>query len=350
MALARSNLARSRAARSALLWASACFVFGQMALLLAIQHWHPELRDLEFGWKIVRLRQRLAQEPHKPAVLMFGSSRTAYGFQATRFDRAMAERGMPVVSFNLGVSNAGPVRENLGLRHILHDGRKPALVLIEVFPSMLKESFEGLEPLILSARDTSWLGEYCGHPRRLFHDWLQLQWAPGYSYRFQVLGRLARKWLPTDRFNLPDFLRRMDPSGWSRPQPHLGLSAAMRQQAVRRLNDCHGKLLLDYRIGSKPRRALTDMLALCRQENSAVLLVLMPEASELRSWYTPEAEARLQELLADMKQSFDLDHVDARTWIPDDCMWDSYHLLIPGSTLFTDRLAEEVARRVERLR
>lgn len=350
MGTERRNPARTRQARSALLVGLVCFVLGQLALLVAMQRWCPELRDLEFGWKIVRLRQRLKEEPAKPVVLMLGSSRTAHGFQATRFDHAMAKHGTDVVSFNLGVSNAGPVRENLALRLALQNAKRPALLILELFPTMFNESgpgryTEGLEALILSARDVACLPDYYAQADQIYRDWLQFQWVPGYSYRFQVLGRLSKRWLPTDRFDLPDYLRRMDSSGWSRPRPHISAPPpAQRAQVIQRWYDRYAKAFLDYRIGSKPRRALTDMLALCRRENIPVLLVLMPEASEFRSWYTPDVEASLQEMLADVKRDFHVDHVDARAWIADAGMWDIHHLLIPGAGQFTDRLADEVAR------
>src|ERR1700751_5186252 len=71
-----------RRARSALLWGLLFFVCFQVALTVIIERFRPMWRDPEYGYRVKRLRQRVAAEPEKPLLLVLGSSRVGNGLAA----------------------------------------------------------------------------------------------------------------------------------------------------------------------------------------------------------------------------------------------------------------------------
>ena len=66
--------------RNALLWSLIGFAVLQLSLGVCMDRWQPELRDPEYGYKLMRLRERLHEEPNRPLMLVIGSSRAGLGF------------------------------------------------------------------------------------------------------------------------------------------------------------------------------------------------------------------------------------------------------------------------------
>jgi hypothetical protein len=86
-------------------------------------------------------------------VLMFGSSMTEAAFSARRFDRALAERGVEVRSFNFGFGGLNPYFQDYLARRIRdafveHD-RRLALAVIEFNPFRNTTTrWEGAQPIV----------------------------------------------------------------------------------------------------------------------------------------------------------------------------------------------------------
>src|SRR5262249_33775514 len=118
-------------ARASLAWGLASFVLLQAALLAFIDDRMPELRDPEYGCKIVALRERLAEGPDRPVtIVMLGSSRTMFGLKGDRLeDPVSAEAGRRAVVFNFGTTGAGPFKNLMNLSRLLADGVRPDLLL-----------------------------------------------------------------------------------------------------------------------------------------------------------------------------------------------------------------------------
>src|SRR5262245_4077574 len=80
-----SSMTRQRAlsarGRRALGWGLILFLLGQLALALFVEWGHPEIIDPEYGRRLQLLRERRAEAPGRPLVLVLGSSRTAMGFR-----------------------------------------------------------------------------------------------------------------------------------------------------------------------------------------------------------------------------------------------------------------------------
>src|SRR5262249_52544929 len=88
--------------------------------------------------------------------------------------------------------------------------------------------------------------------------------------------------------------------------------------------------------------ALDDLLAFCRSEQIPAALILLPESTAFRSWYTPQAVQEIDGFLAELCDGYEVRLIDARPWIPDDCFADGHHLLPTGAKRFTERLAAEL--------
>jgi hypothetical protein len=72
------------------------------------------------------------------------------------------------------------------------------------------------------------------------------------------------------------------------------------------------------------------------------VLVLSPESSQFRSWYTPEGPASIRRLLDAVRQTYGVPIVDATAWVADKDISDGHHVLAHGAQTFTTRLFEEL--------
>ena len=129
----RQTRANGRA-KLALLWGALAFLAGQGVLAYVITRSHPEIRDPEFGYRLLRLREQGASAPDRPLFLILGSSRTLSGICPPALPGWPADAGPEPRVFNFSLLGAGPVRELLTLRRLLADGHRPDWLLLEVWP------------------------------------------------------------------------------------------------------------------------------------------------------------------------------------------------------------------------
>jgi hypothetical protein len=330
--------------RSALLWGLATFAVLQVGLAVAIEGWLPELRDPSYAYKARRLRRRTGDTHRPPAVVMLGSSRVEHGLRGQLLEEQLqAETGTRPVVFNFGVSGAGPVIELLVLRRLLAEGIRPDLLLVEVLPPFLAGQVHSPEVDRLTV-DRLWLRELplasrYGRPlAELRAGWWQSWPVPWYSHRFAILTRFAPLFLPGRSpawtFDLDD------ESGWAAPAVSTvtpesyrrGLAAAQAEYAP---------YFIGFRLGGTSCRALRELLDLCRQEQIAAALVLMPEGKDFRDLYPPLAWAEIETFLNGLSWEYGVPLVNAREWVCGEHYSDSHHLLPAGAALFTERLGRE---------
>ena len=330
--------------RAALLWGAVAFILGQLALAGAIEWRLPELRDPNYGHKERRLLQRLRQSPAPPrTVVMLGSSRTVYGLRGQDVERALAgPDGAPVV-FNFGLLGAGPLTELLTLRRLLWQGVRPDLLLVEVLPPVLAgqvrlTEVEQLEPHRLWHADLLLLERYV--PEASLRPGWWARWpVPCHSHRHAILSELSPGLLPLgERL---DNLPAIDDSGW------VGFPAFFRdpelgRQATEIAHRDYAKYFAEFRLGGPNPPALRELLDVCRQEGIPAVLVVMPEGSKFRGWYTPAAWAEVEGFLAEVSRDFGADVINAREWLPDEDFADSHHQFPEGARRFSERLAREV--------
>jgi hypothetical protein len=97
-------------------------------------------------------------------------------------------------------------------------------------------------------------------------------------------------------------------------------------------------------LGAEPVRAMRDLLECCRREQVPVALVLTPESTEFRSWYSPACRAAIHGLLEELRAVYGVEVIDATRWLNDTDFVDGHHLDESGSWQYTTRLLAEVRR------
>ncbi len=330
---------------TALLWALGFFATAQAALALSLEHWRPELRDPEFGSKLLRLRARLEESPRRPLLLVLGSSRVGLGLRPELWPPDDTAR-TPIV-FNFGLTASGPLRQLLCLQRLLAAGIHPDQVVVEVMPPLLNQDCGGAgEADWIDLRRADWndlplLQRYSAEPETLRYRWSASRVLPWFGYRLCLLSRFAPDLVPWKARQ--DIWYRVDRSGW------LGYGAtSVTAEEYRRAMELawweHAPRLNPFQVTTVPDRAVRELLDLCRREKIGVRLLLMPEDSLFRSWYPPATHARLRAYLAALTQAYGVTVIDARTWVPDGQFVDGHHLLPAGAAVFTERFGRELLR------
>ena len=306
------------------------FFLGQLTLGAVVDCLTP-CRDPEVESKLGRLCALRAEEPDRPLVVVLGSSRTAYGLDATSLSR-----DAHALVFNFGIMGSAPLMHLVNLRRLLDRGVRPDLLYVEVMPPLVADQELPLEEKLLEVSRLSFsevlaLRRYSHDRLRLWRHWCTARVLPC-AHRIGLHG-----WLTGDLpAAVPSFL---DRHGWrartdaiDEEDRRQGLGVARRQYAV----PCAAP-----GVASGSRRALEDLLALCRREGIAVRLLLMPEGKRFRDLYTPAARGALTELLTRLRERWGVAVVDARDWVEDAGFWDTHHMLPTGARRFTARFRRE---------
>ena len=341
----RAATPRTRSSRGAVLWGVLAFVGVQFGVGLASEV-YPRIRDPLYGDKFVKLDKRLTTAgPDAATVVMIGSSRTGLAFHGQRAEAALqADLGRPVVAFNYGVPASGPVTHLIYLKRLLDAGVQPDLLLLEILPSMLAEGQDG--PLErhwfyadrVTSGEVDTLVKYGFDEDKVRKRYARSVLIPGYTLRFQILCRLIPSWLPWQvRF---DWSRGADDNGWGTTQSQ-NVDAVHRAEGVQRAYGEYAPILATFAPGGPAVEALRELLALCRDRDIPVRLVLMPEGSAFRSWYPPERLAVFKMFLRDIATEYDAPLTDAQDWLPDNAFYDSHHMFAAGAEAFTDRLVRD---------
>jgi hypothetical protein len=322
-----------------------CYVVAQLTLVPFKDGWKPMgLAIEECKWP--SFHRLLAQEPDRPLVLMLGSSRTCWAFNARCLDGLPGPDGRPLRVFNFGIPSAGPIHELLCLQDVLAEGIHPRLLLIELLPPLICEAQRGAlteESMTgftsIRGRDFIRMMPYLTRPRRAARQWLEARFALWYAFRLEIQGELCNWAFGNPRQEYPA----VDEWGW-RMMIEVPFSTHERARRVEKAREGYQAGLRRFRLGSQPCKALHELFALCRREQIPTAVVLMPESSEFRSWYSAEAKIAIRGLLEDLNRIYDVSVIDAEKWLADEDFEDGHHVLAHGAAVFTDRLRVEIAR------
>jgi hypothetical protein len=334
-----SRKRRAARGRAAVGWAALTFVGLQLALSLGVERWRPEVRDPEYGIKLAVLRRRLAERPGAPLVLALGSSRTLKGLRPELLDGA----GGAVV-FNFGLTRCGPVQELIDYRRLRAAGARPAAVLIEVTPALLRQTdvwATADQDKRMSWADLAVLGRYRPRPAEMYWNWAQARTLPWFAYRFSLLAQYLPAGLPPEccqGFNWKD----VDGAGWLAVRDEGEVPAAEYRRRLAAVRDAFAPLVEDWRAAPEADRALRELLGECRRDGVPAVLYLMAEGPQFRSWYAPAAQARLGDYLGALARECAVPVIDGRDWVPEEGFEDGHHLRPAGARAFTRRFEREV--------
>lgn len=346
---------QSRRARNGLLWGLGTFVALQLATTGVLESWLPQFRDPYFAFKLARLRSRIDAARRTPApeagagppvvVLMVGSSHVSDALRGTLVESDLARRlGRPVVLYNFGVPGDNPLNQLLNFERLLAQGVRPDLLLVEVMPALLHSNAAATQLQVMPAerfglRDR-WVLRQHHLPRRFDRYSWQCWGLPWYAHRLEILSVLVPHFLPG--FLRQDWARGCDESGWI-PPPYENTPES-RAAAVKHAAGAYGPTLSQFQLGNPFCDALGHLLERCHQERIGAALVLMPEGSTFRGYYSADALNQVDAFLKKLAAPHGTPVIDARTWVPDDGFFDSHHLLPDGAAVFTTRLRDEVLR------
>lgn len=272
--------------------------------------------------KIEGLEDALANGPID--VLFLGSSSVDTGIIPSQFDRACRERGLAVVSYNLGfggpsMSGIYPTLERFMLAKV-----KPRLVYICLSPNELNAGrlayVREINDRFETAARMPWSAEWAG--RLMSHSYL-------YAYRCDLNAWLksgGRKGFENNEHN--------EAGGFN---PRVGIMVNSDDYA--------------YRLGrfAPDAKDLAGLQALCRWcESVGARYVIgeIPLASTSRAVLSAKQQESFQSLLATACRPGEtvLGYPDER--FSDSCFWDGIHLNEEGAARYTACLAEDAVQRL----
>jgi hypothetical protein len=300
--------------------------------------------DPKYGCRLNQLRARLEQVHGVRLFVILGTSRAEQGFRPTLLpvgrignpSNSCPAQNAPLV-FNLARGGSSPLLHLLTLQRLLADGIHPDCVLLEIFPPSLVGERCGVTIAKATLRDLPLL-------RRYPVSWKTYAYAARdrlllwHKYRNEFLARCGPGWLSIPA-STPGHC--WDASGeWS------AVSEGVSFQECRDLTaDAHRRYyrkLQSFQVSSEADLALRELLELCRKEAISVVLFLMPEAREFRSWYPSSTQERLSDYLAALQQEYGHPLIDARCWVPDSDFCDGHHVLRHGAAKFTLRFGKQL--------
>lgn len=350
-----SRIARHRSARRArvaLAWLLGILVISNLVLTLGMEFFIPQLRDPEYGRKMLRLQARLEEHPGRPVVLILGSSRAAMGIRPEVIETDpvtaayFSDRGeSPPLVFNYSLVGSGPLMELMCLRRLLEDGVRPDAIILEIWPPFLNQDGPQLEEHRIDLNrlrfdDLDLLRRYYENPQVVRKGVEWARWAPWYSHRFFLLSQVIPGWVsPDDR---RDFTwNGLNDWGWLPGNPDNS-DPSVRQGKLNTARGYYEPILQGYSVSPMSDTALHEFFDLCREHDIPLTLLILPEATEFSTWYSDAGRLRAEQYLDELPRETGIPLIDARRWSQDRYLLDGFHLTHEGATQFSLRLGREI--------
>ncbi|MBX9623541.1 MAG: DUF1574 domain-containing protein [Gemmataceae bacterium] len=341
--------ARRRSGRAAVAWFVGLALAAQVGLLLAMDHAWPQLRDPEYGRRVTRLRDRLAEHPDRPLVLVVGSSRVSFGLSPAAWEEVRPNQpGRPdPLLFNLSLVGSGPVIELLALRRAYADGFRPDAVVLEYWPPFLREDGPfhepaRVDPLRLTDRDLPWVRDYFSKPDETAAKMRAARRQPLWQYRHRLLAQWAPRWQPWDKRTDMAWAN-LDPWGWLAGIDEPVPDPVWRPKRLAHCEKIYREQFEGYSIHPMADRAVRESVALAREHGAKVAFVYLPESSEFRGWMPPAVEKMGKDHLAGLCRELGVPLIDGRLWLEDRYLVDGFHLSRQGAGEFSRRFGPAVA-------
>jgi len=248
--------------------------------------------------------------------------------------------------FNLSVLGGGPVMELLIARRAIVDQVRPAVVLLEYWPPYFYSEGNWVEPRRivgerLSPIDRPIVRDYFPNPAGMEARMRAFRLNPIWEARERLLVQVFPKWVRNDR-RMDWMWDGVDEWGWKPGFDYPPGNTPKRDSMLAACGAIYRPLFADYRISTSADRALHEAVATARDMGAAVGLLYMPESSEFRSWYTPDAERLARAHLAGISRELGLPVINAREWMDDGLFVDGFHLSRVGAREFTQKLGPAI--------
>jgi hypothetical protein len=344
--------ARSKHARTVLVWFAVAFVLAQVALSVLLDRAWAEVRDPEWHLLIERLRQRRAEAPGRPLVVVLGSSRSLMVLDAARLSQAPSG---PLV-FNAAVPGGGALVQRVFLERLVEQGIRPNAVVLEVMPpyfsaygTRLEESFPAWQRLTLA--ELLHVASRAQHPGRVVKVWLKARLLPVCYHQ----GELQRRLVPAALCPASEAVPGDDRDGHGWKAGTAVCSAERRAELTRFMLEQYDLALRSPGLCRSRVDNLDGLLGWCRQEGIGCILLMAPEDSQFRTRTAVNFRKALDAALAGLARDHGALIHDARDWLPDEDFLDGHHATRQGAARFTTRFepvlkAESVRSRQRVLR
>ena len=331
---------------------AATFVAAQLAYSPLLQDWNHQVVDSLYAARIAQLRMRLTDAGDAPLVISLGSSRIDQGVIGAALEARVERRiGRPVVAFNFACSGCGPVMQLVLLSRLLHDGIRPALVLVEVFPALLADGNEGpiegrwLRSEQLSTEEHARIVSLGIRDDAATPIWMR-RFVPTVAYRTLLVRRLGVSWL-AQTTNMPSAIDVVDNAWGELPRDWSERVSDAQRQANTERRRLEFPWLSTVTLGPLASSALRELLEVCRSSRVKTALVVMPEGSAFRGWYAPPGLRGIMHFVHRLGDEYGVQVVDASDWMDDRSFRDSEHLLPAAARSFSERLGTEIDPLVE---
>ncbi len=306
---------------------------------VALDHGPPHLRDPEYGLRLNSLRQRIAEHPARPPVLVVGSSRTGQGIRP-----GVGEPADGPLVFNMSQAGGGPVSQVLTLRRLWADGISPAGVVLEYWPPFLRGDGTYHEQHRLDAKrlrpaDEPTVREFFLTPDAVWSARRGDSFVPLVAHRHTVVSRVCPELLPHTARTDPIW-RNVD--GWGWWPGRVSATPAQVEAGWPAVEKFYRPLYDGFSIHPQHAAAYRTALSECSQHGVRVVLLRMPETQRFRQLQSAESERLGEDFLTGIVREFGVPVIDARTWADDDHLPDGFHLTQSGAEAFTRRLLPEV--------
>ncbi|HEY7314362.1 MAG TPA: hypothetical protein VH643_33745 [Gemmataceae bacterium] len=335
-------------AKATLVWGVLAFLAAQGVLAYVVGRSHPEIRDPEYGYRFIRLREQAEAAPDRPLFLILGSSRTLSGICPPSLPAWPANAGPEPRVFNFSLLGAGPVRELMTLRRLLAAGHRPKWLLIEVWPPYWPQQGYWLDEFHimqqdLRPEDLSVVARYFTDRETALGKLATEVLVPVIGFRSNLLARLVPPLLSPDqrwREQRFAFWEGGELTGW-RPWLAHGTAEDFRAR-IAGVKQQTKPCLDNFSISETADRATREILDECRRRNIKAALILMPEHSELRGWYTPAVREQVNAYLTRLRSEYQVPIFDTREWVGDDEFHDLTHMAPPAAPVYTQHLGREL--------
>ncbi len=332
-------------ARRSLAWGVFAFALATAALSASIETVLPQVRDPEYGYRLVRLRAQKRAHPNRPLVLALGTSRTQNAIDPEAMDFP-DEPGAPFV-YNFGQSNIRPLHLRLFLWRLHDAGIRPDAVFVEVFPAFLMvpgpadAHFRDTETL-LTAGDVRWLTPHLDDPAVLWRRWAMTRIDPWSAYRGSLLARVSPTAIPWS-LRVDHQWVLLNQRGFNGYPPEEATDEARTRKRARMYRD-FGNALGALHVSATTEEAYRDLVADCRERGIRVAFFNTPESPVFQSWYSPESRAALAAFTRMLRDELGCPVFDAPTDFAEEDFADGHHMLRTPAARFSHQLAEQHLR------